>query len=106
MVAICIKPQMNIDEVERLARRVPRLAQAKNLSATFLAGGITNQNYRVEADGESFVLRVPGENTALLGIDRRYEAHNHGVAAAAGVAPEVVGLIEPEGCLVTRFIGG
>ena len=28
------------------------------------------------------------------------------MAAAAGVAPEVVGLIEPEGCLVTRFIGG
>jgi thiamine kinase-like enzyme len=42
----------------------------------------------------------------LLGIDRRHEAHNHRVAAAAGVAPEVVGWIEPEGCLVTRFIGG
>ena len=97
---------MNIDEVKCLARRVPRLTQAKNLSASFLAGGITNQNYRVDADGESFVLRIPGENTGSLGIDRQNEAHNHSVAAAAGVAPELIGLIEPEDCLVTRFIGG
>ena len=105
-VANCIKLQMNIDDIKVLARRIPRLALAKNLGASFLASGITNHNYRVDADGESFVLRVPGENTGLLGIDRRHEAHNHRVAAAAGVAPEVVGLIEPEGCLVTRFIGG
>ncbi len=97
---------MNIDEIKRLARRAPRLAQAKKLDASFLAGGITNQNYRVDADGESFVLRVPGENTGLLGIDRQHEVHNHRVAAAAGVSPGVVDWIEPEGCLVTRFIGG
>jgi thiamine kinase-like enzyme len=97
---------MNSDEVKRLARRVPRLAQARNLSAAFLSGGLTNKNYRVDADGESFVLRLPGENTGLLGIDRQHEAYNHRVAAAAGVAPGVVVWIEPEGCLVTRFIGG
>lgn len=97
---------MNINEIKRLARRAPRLAQAKKLDASFLAGGITNQNYRVDADDESFVLRVPGENTGLLGIDRQHEVYNHRVAAAAGVSPEVIDWIEPEGCLVTRFIGG
>jgi len=101
-----LKRQMNLDDVKRLARRAPRLAQARNLNAAFLAGGITNQNYRVDADGESFVLRVPGGNTKLLGIDRQHELYNHRVAAAAGVAPGFVDWIEPEGCLVTRFIGG
>lgn len=97
---------MNIPEVKRLARRSPRLAGAGDSAVSFLAGGITNQNYRIDVGGESFVLRVPGENTGLLGIDRQREAHNHRVAAAAGVASEVVDLIQPEGCLVTRFIDG
>lgn len=97
---------MNLAQIETLARRVPQLASAQNLNISFLAGGITNQNYRVDADGASFVLRVAGEHTELLGIDRQREAHNHRLAANAGVAPAVVALLEPEEYLVTRFIAG
>ena len=71
-----------------------------------LEGGITNRNFRVAVDGESFVVRVPAESGSLLGIDRRVERDASRLAAAAGVGPDVIAFVEPEGVLVTRFIEG
>jgi thiamine kinase-like enzyme len=71
-----------------------------------LTGGITNRNYRVSVDGEVFVVRVPAESGSLLGIDRRIEREASRLAAAAGVGPDVIAFVEPEGVLVTRFIEG
>ncbi|OLE37960.1 MAG: hypothetical protein AUG48_03105 [Actinobacteria bacterium 13_1_20CM_3_68_9] len=71
-----------------------------------LAGGITNRNFRVAVDGEVFVVRIPAESGSLLGIDRRVEREASRLAAVAGVGPEVIAFIEPEGVLVTRFIEG
>ena len=71
-----------------------------------LAGGITNRNFRVAVDGEVFVVRIPAESGSLLGIDRRVERDASRLAAAAGVGPDVIAFIEPEGVLVTRFIEG
>ena len=71
-----------------------------------LEGGITNRNYQVTLDGESFVVRAPGANTDLLGIDRAHEEEAARQAAALGIGPEVVAFVEPEGALVTRFISG
>jgi thiamine kinase-like enzyme len=71
-----------------------------------LEGGITNRNFRVDVGGESFVVRVGGKDTELLGIDRDVEHAASLVAAELGVAPEVVAFLEPEGYLVTRYLGG
>ncbi len=71
-----------------------------------LGGGITNHNYKVDAGGESFVLRIGGAETELLGIDRAHERDASQVAAALGIAPDVVSFVEPEGHLVTRFVEG
>jgi thiamine kinase-like enzyme len=71
-----------------------------------LGGGITNHNFRVEIGNETFVLRIGGEDTQLLGIDRQSEHAASRVAAELGLAPEVVAFLEPEGYLVTRFIAG
>jgi thiamine kinase-like enzyme len=69
-----------------------------------LSGGITNRNFKVEVDGEAFVLRIGGRDTELLGIDR-YVEHEASIAAARlGLAPEV--LRYERGYLVTRFIDG
>ena len=71
-----------------------------------LDGGITNRNFRVSWGGRDCVLRVPGANTELLGIDRVTERLATGAAAAAGIGPEVVAH-EPRGeSLVTAFIEG
>ena len=71
-----------------------------------LGGGTTNANFRVEVGGECVVIRIPGEGTGLLGIDRRAEALATGLAAAIGVGPEVVAVVEEPWCLVTRFLTG
>jgi thiamine kinase-like enzyme len=71
-----------------------------------LGGGITNHNFKVLADGESFVLRIGGNDTGLLGIDRKIELEASIRAAALGIGPEVVAFLEPEGYLVTRFVEG
>lgn len=93
--------------LEQALARVPMWRGARDLKTSPLGGGITNQNFRVDAaGGESFVLRIGGENAELLGIHRQHEyAANH-AAARIGIAPEVVYFIEPEGYLVTRFVNG
>lgn len=71
-----------------------------------LTGGITNRNYRLDVGADSYVLRLSGENTELLGIHRRTERAANAAAFALGLAPEVVYFLEPEGYLVTRFVEG
>jgi len=71
-----------------------------------LGGGITNHNFKVVAGGESFVLRIGGKDTELLGIDREIEHAATVNAAHLGLGPEVVAFVEPEGYLVTRFLEG
>jgi thiamine kinase-like enzyme len=69
-----------------------------------LGGGITNHNFKVDVAGESYVLRVGGKDTELLGIDRAHEHAATRVAAELGIGPDVVAFVE--GCLVTRFVEG
>lgn len=71
-----------------------------------LSGGITNLNYRVEVGGEAFVVRIPGQDSQYLGIDRRREHACNVAAHEAGVAPDVVAFFEDAGVLVTRFLRG
>jgi thiamine kinase-like enzyme len=70
-----------------------------------LGGGITNHNFKVVVHGQSFVLRIGGKDTELLGIDRQHEHEASLAAARAGVGPDVIRFLEPEGYLVTRFLG-
>ena len=53
--------------------RIPGWANASRLRISSLGGGITNQNFRVDVNGKSFALRIPGESTELLGINREHE---------------------------------
>jgi thiamine kinase-like enzyme len=91
--------------LEQAIARVPGWDHA-DLRASALGGGITNHNFRIDVGGQAFVLRLVGDRTDLLGIDRETEYAANRAAAAAGVAPEVVFFVRPEGCLVTRFIEG
>lgn len=67
-----------------------------------LTGGITNRNYRARLGGRDYVIRLPGKDTALLGISREAERVANHAAAGLGIAPEVVAGYED--CLVTRFV--
>ncbi|HEV7586331.1 MAG TPA: choline/ethanolamine kinase family protein [Solirubrobacteraceae bacterium] len=67
-----------------------------------LGGGITNRNFRVTLGDRDFVVRRPGKDTDLLGIDREAERLATATAARLGIAPEVAASLEE--CLVTRYI--
>ena len=71
-----------------------------------LKGGLTNRNYRIDCEGERFVLRVMGDNSRLLGIDRRAEHACLQAAHAVGVGAEVVAFFPAKGALITRFVVG
>ncbi|HWC47705.1 MAG TPA: phosphotransferase [Solirubrobacterales bacterium] len=71
-----------------------------------LEGGITNRNYKVRFAGEDVVVRLPGKDTEMLGIDRAAERAAGELAAGVGIAPEVVAMLDDPPCLVTRFVVG
>src|SRR6266581_7825772 len=91
--------------IERILNQVPGWNVADAVVAP-LVGGITNQNYRVEIGGETFVLRIGGKGTHLLGIDRGHEHICAAIAARVGVGAEVMHFLPTEDVLVTRFIVG
>lgn len=69
---------------------------------TPLEGGITNRNYRVRFGEQDYVVRLPGKDTALLGISRAAERLANETAARIGIAPDVAA--SDEWCLVTRYV--
>jgi thiamine kinase-like enzyme len=69
-----------------------------------LEGGITNRNYRLRWGGRDCVLRCPGRDTALLGIDRAAEWAATQAAASAGVGPPAIAFDPGVGCLVTEWV--
>ncbi len=71
-----------------------------------LDGGMTNRNFRLRLGGRDVVVRLPGKDTELLGIDRSAERAATEAAALVGVGPEVVAHLEVPPCLVTAFIEG
>jgi thiamine kinase-like enzyme len=73
---------------------------------TVLGGGITNHNFRARFGGREVVVRLPGNDTELLGSDRSGEREANSLAAAAGVAPEVVAALDGPVVLVTAFVEG
>jgi thiamine kinase-like enzyme len=88
----------------RTERIVEEIWPGRDVRVEPLSGGITNHNFRVEVDGEAYVLRIGGKDTELLGIDRDAEHAASRNAAALGLGPEIVHF--GSGCLVTRFVAG
>ena len=93
-----------MDEQE-LIQLIPEL-RGRPATVRPLDGGLTNRNYRIDAGGRSYVLRVAGKDTALLGIARACEAACSRAAAALGVGPEVVACLPEHGAMVRRFVPG
>jgi thiamine kinase-like enzyme len=92
--------------VEAIAAQIPAWKGASQILVERQPGGLTNANHLLTVDGERFVLRVGGENTIQLGIDRKREKDAILTASAAGIAPEVVLFALPEGHMVTRYLEG
>jgi thiamine kinase-like enzyme len=95
-----------MDNLSPILERIPQFASSESPEIKELTGGITNRNYKITVDGESFVLRLGGNETRFLGIDRRNEYECSRLAAQIGIAPEPTAFLEPEGYILARFISG
>jgi len=82
------------------------LWRGNDLKVSPLSGGLTNENYLVEANGERYVMRLPGSSTELLAIDRVNEVANARAAASTGVGPQVLEHIPQLNIMVLEFIEG
>jgi thiamine kinase-like enzyme len=80
--------------------------KGRNILIQPLSGGLTNSNYKVKVDGTAYFVRVPGESTELLAIDRDNEYHNTKAAAEAGVAPRVLYYLPEQCVMVLEFLDG
>ncbi len=82
------------------------LWNAREARVSPLSGGLTNENYLVEADGKRYVMRLPGEKTELLSIDRDNELYNTRAAATTGIGPKVLEHVPELDVMVLEFIPG
>ena len=82
------------------------LWRGKALKVSPLSGGLTNENYLIEANGERYVMRLPGTSTELLSIDRANEVFNARAAASTGIGPEVLEHVPQLNIMVLEFIDG
>jgi len=75
-------------------------------SMTRLAGGLSNQAWRVEQEGRAWYARLGYAGAERLGVNRRSECALLAAVARAGFAPDVLACDPPTGLLVTCFIDG
>ena len=82
------------------------LWKQRPLEISPLSGGLTNENYLVEVAGDRYVMRLPGQSTELLSIDRANEVFNTKAAAATGIGPKVLEHVPGLDVMVLEFIPG
>lgn len=76
----------------------------KRMTVEFV-GGMTNRNFKISADGEQWVLRIPGYGTEGM-IRRDNEKANTLLSNKMGVSPETRYINPETGIKVTRYIDG
>jgi thiamine kinase-like enzyme len=96
--------EISIPELTEVIARLAALFGTREGGVRPLEGGITNRNFLVHFGGDDYVVRLPGKDTNLLGIDREAERLATKQAAQLGVGPKVAAMFEDPPCLVTCFV--
>jgi thiamine kinase-like enzyme len=96
--------EISIPELTEAVARLSALLGPREGGVRPLAGGITNRNFRVNFGGTDYVVRLPGKDTALLGIDREAERLATKKAAELELGPKVAAMLDHPPCLVTCFV--
>jgi thiamine kinase-like enzyme len=96
--------EISIPELTEAVARLSALLGPREGGVLPLEGGITNRNFRVNFGGTDYVVRLPGKDTDLLGIDREAERLATKEAAELGLGPKVGAMLDHPPCLVTCFV--
>jgi thiamine kinase-like enzyme len=98
--------EITIPELTEVVARLSALLGPREGGVRPLDGGITNRNFLVHFGGDDYVVRLPGKDTNLLGIDREAERLATKQASELGIGPKVAAMLEDPPCLVTCFVEG
>jgi thiamine kinase-like enzyme len=98
--------EVSMPELTNVIARLAALFGTREGGVRPLEGGITNRNFLVHFGGDDYVVRLPGKDTNLLGIDREAERLATKQAAELGIGPKVAAMFEDPPCLVTCFVEG
>src|SRR5215213_7772444 len=98
--------EVTVPELTEVVARLAAVLGPRQGGVRPLEGGITNRNYRINFGGDEYVVRLPGKDTNLLGIDREAERLATKRAAELGIGPKVAAMFEEPPCLVTCFVEG
>jgi aminoglycoside phosphotransferase (APT) family kinase protein len=108
-VADPVPPVAGLNEPPDWAlQRVPGLGAGQQPRRVHrLGGGTVNEVFQVISAEGSFVVRLDGAAWRRPGVDRQRELALHQVAAAAGIAPQIIEA-DPaqQGLLITRYEPG
>jgi thiamine kinase-like enzyme len=94
-----------VTTIEEVLDRVS-VWRGRETTVSELSGGLTNTNYLVDAEGDRYVVRIPGASTELLAVDRENERHNAAAASSTGVSPRIVEVLEDLDVMVIEYIEG
>jgi len=98
-------PELSMSVIQEIVASVPDWS-GKPVSVDRLSGGLTNENFKVRVEGWAFFVRVPGESTDLLAVDRDNEVFNARAAAEAGVGPRVLHYLPLFHAMILEFLDG
>ncbi len=96
--------EISVPELTEAVARLSALLGPRQGGVLPLEGGITNRNFRVNFGGTDYVVRLPGKDTGLLGIDREAERLATKKAAELRLGPKVAAMLDQPPCLVTSFV--
>jgi thiamine kinase-like enzyme len=71
-----------------------------------IEGGLTNTNYRLTVGGSRYCVRIPGQDSSLLAIDRDVEYRNTLAAAESGAGARVAHAVGDIPVMVLEWIEG
>ncbi len=91
--------------IDEVIAAIPAWA-GRTITHERIAAGLTNTNHRVVVDGVPYFVRIPGPSTELLAVDRANERHNTIAAAASGVSPRVVAVLEDWDVFALEWVEG
>jgi thiamine kinase-like enzyme len=98
---------MSENDIKEVLAALQNLPDFKGINVAALdiqrLGGLTNLVFRVAANGQSVIVRIPGQGTEDY-IDRAVEIHNARVAADAGVSPDVLWADSGTGVMISDCI--
>jgi thiamine kinase-like enzyme len=99
-----VHEEVSVPELTEAVARLSALLGPRQGGVLPLEGGITNRNFRVNFGGTDYVVRLPGKDTEVLGIDREAERLATTKAAELELGPKVAAMLDQPPCLVTCFV--